>query len=223
MLVPAPTTRMRHRTSSRWCEKRAFGRTSRQFRSLLHTLGSLASTSKARKIEANSILATQSRFAESNNTWVSTSPVFPGWLQKLRKNKPRTSEDNAAQGEGAECNASVFDEAESTVRTRKPSVCEVGRMLHESCQIKRPLTQKITNSNIDEIYNLGPSSGALGGTAGGRAAADSSCSWYRRSGIGRPRLAEESAVWGFLFFNKGSHGAVYEPEAPAQERSPIYA
>lgn len=117
----------------------------------------------------------------------------------------------------------LVDEAESTVRTRKPSVCEVGRMLHESCQIKRPLTQKITNRNIDEIYNLGPSSGALGGTAGGRAAADSCCSWYRRSGIGRPRLAEESAVWGFLFFNKGSHGAAYEPEAPAQERSPIYA
>lgn len=30
--------------------------------------------------------------------------------------------------------------------------------------------------------------------------------------------------WGlFPFFNKGSHGAVYEPEAPARERSPIYA
>lgn len=44
----------------------------------------------------------------------------------------------------------LVDEAESTVRTRKPSVCEVDRMLHESCQIKRPLTQKITNRNIDD-------------------------------------------------------------------------
>jgi hypothetical protein len=46
----------------------------------------------------------------------------------------------------------LVDEAESMFTTRQRSICKCGRLLHESWQVKRTLTQKITNSNIDEIY-----------------------------------------------------------------------
>jgi hypothetical protein len=36
----------------------------------------------------------------------------------------------------------LVDEAESTVTTRQRSVCEFGRLPHESCQIKRSLTRR---------------------------------------------------------------------------------
>ena len=40
---------------------------------------------------------------------------------------------------------------------------EFGHLLHECWQVKRTLTQKITNTNLDEIYEAGRSAGALGG------------------------------------------------------------
>jgi hypothetical protein len=62
VLLHAP--RMTHRTSSRRCEKWAYGRTSRKIRSVLHTAGSIVPTSKDGTIEVSSILAPQSRFTE---------------------------------------------------------------------------------------------------------------------------------------------------------------
>jgi D-glycero-alpha-D-manno-heptose-7-phosphate kinase len=38
-----------------------------------------------------------------------------------------------------------------------------GRLLHESWQIKRTLSTKITNSRIDEIYLAAKRAGAIGG------------------------------------------------------------
>ena len=55
------------------------------------------------------------------------------------------------------------DEAEAIVANPKRSLNEFGRLLNESWQIKRTLTQKISNANIDEIYEAGIDAGALGG------------------------------------------------------------
>jgi D-glycero-alpha-D-manno-heptose-7-phosphate kinase len=123
----------------------------------------------------------------------------------------------------------LVDEAESILTTRQRSVCEFGRFLHESWQIKGTITRKIANSNIDEIYDARPSSDALTGNSRGRAAADLCCLWCRRSGIGRSRLRLKNLrCVPFSFTSKGSHVVVYEPEGPhqqalAQERSLIYA
>lgn len=40
---------------------------------------------------------------------------------------------------------------------------DIGRLLHESWQIKRALSSKISNGTIDEIYESGKDAGALGG------------------------------------------------------------
>ncbi len=57
----------------------------------------------------------------------------------------------------------MVDEAEAIISSPGRSLNEFGRLLHEGWQIKRSLTQKITNANIDEIYEAGLSAGALGG------------------------------------------------------------
>lgn len=45
----------------------------------------------------------------------------------------------------------------------KGDIDTVGKMLHESWQLKRSLSPLITNSQIDEIYSAGRDAGALGG------------------------------------------------------------
>jgi galactokinase/mevalonate kinase-like predicted kinase len=110
--------------------------------------------------------------------------IFPDGFRSSR-----TTEDKAAQGEGAEYNASLVDEAETIPGARRPSVCEFGRLLHERWQIRRTLTEKITNRDIDEINELGRLLAPWAGNRFGHAAAAFLwCSWYRESGIGRSRL-----------------------------------
>ena len=116
---------------------------------------------------------------------------------------------------------------------RRPSsqhadVPSANLVVHESWQIGRTLTEKITNRDIDEIYDAGPSSGALRGNSWGRPAADLCSSGYtRRSGIGRSRLGSRICCVCLLLI-KGSRVVAYKPETPydqalALERSLIYA
>jgi len=53
---------------------------------------------------------------------------------------------------------------ESTVVLNKGrNISEFGGLLHEAWQAKRSLSKKVSNSNVDEIYNMARSSGAIGG------------------------------------------------------------
>ena len=57
----------------------------------------------------------------------------------------------------------LVTEAESIVTNPNTSLDEFGKLLHQSWLLKRSLTQKISNADIDEIYQAGISAGALGG------------------------------------------------------------
>ena len=57
----------------------------------------------------------------------------------------------------------MVDEAEAIIANPNRSLDEFGQLLNESWQIKRTLTQNITNYSLDEIYEAGRSAGALGG------------------------------------------------------------
>jgi len=57
----------------------------------------------------------------------------------------------------------MVDEAENIITNPNRSMEEFGHLLHECWQIKRTLTQNITNKSLDEIYEAGRSAGALGG------------------------------------------------------------
>jgi D-glycero-alpha-D-manno-heptose-7-phosphate kinase len=121
------------------------------------------------------------------------------------------------------------NEAESIVTTPSRSLDDFGRLLHESWQIKRSLTQKITTASIDDIYEAGLSAGALGGKllgAGGGGFMLFYVPPERREAL-RQRLKKLLCV-PFGFSNRGSHVVAYEPEevydeTVTQERCAVYA
>jgi len=119
--------------------------------------------------------------------------------------------------------------AEMIVTDPKRSLDDFGRLMHESWQIKRTLTNKISNANIDEIYEAGLQGGALGGKllgAGGGGFMLFYVPSERRKEL-RAKLKNLLCV-PFGFSNKGSHVVVYEPEevydkSVVEERSVVYA
>lgn len=107
----------------------------------------------------------------------------------------------------------LVDEAEAIVTDSNRPLTEFGQLLHDSWKIKRTLTQKISNANIDEIYEAGLSSGALGGKllgAGGGGFMLFFVPPEKREAL-RRRLQKLLCV-PFRFSDRGSHVVVYEPE-----------
>jgi D-glycero-alpha-D-manno-heptose-7-phosphate kinase len=123
----------------------------------------------------------------------------------------------------------LVDEAEKIVLDLNRDLTEFGELLHESWKIKRSLTQKISNPEIDEIYQAGIESGALGGKllgAGGGGFMLFFVPPERRAAL-RQRLKKLLCV-PFRFSSKGSEVVVYEPEelydhSLAEERSAVYS
>ena len=123
----------------------------------------------------------------------------------------------------------LTNEAEAIVTDPRRSLDDFGRLMHESWQIKRTLTNKISNANIDEIYEAGLQGGALGGKllgAGGGGFMLFYVPPERRKEL-RAKLKNLLCV-PFGFSNKGSHVVVYEPEevydkSVVEERSVVYA
>jgi D-glycero-alpha-D-manno-heptose-7-phosphate kinase len=121
------------------------------------------------------------------------------------------------------------DEAEAIIANPNCPLEEFGRLLHQSWQIKRTLTQKISNANIDAIYEAGLSAGALGGKllgAGGGGFMLFFVPPDRREAL-RLRLKKLLCV-PFTFSSKGSDVIVYEPDQQydqslTAERDFIYA
>jgi D-glycero-alpha-D-manno-heptose-7-phosphate kinase len=107
----------------------------------------------------------------------------------------------------------LVDESEDIVVNPNRDLDEFGRLLHESWQIKRSLTEKISNAHIDEIYQAGLSAGALGGKllgAGGGGFMLFFVPPERRKAL-RRRLEKLLCV-PFTFSDKGSNVVVYERE-----------
>ena len=123
----------------------------------------------------------------------------------------------------------LVDEAEAVITNPLRPIDEFGRLLHQGWQIKRSLTQKITNSSIDEIYGAGLSAGALGGKllgAGGGGFMLFFVPPQQRQAL-RERLKSLLCI-PFSFSNKGSQVVVYEPDevydkSLVSEREAVYA
>ncbi len=57
----------------------------------------------------------------------------------------------------------MVDKAALILHNKQVSLDDFGRLLHETWLMKKSLSSQITNPTIDEIYNAGMASGALGG------------------------------------------------------------
>jgi D-glycero-alpha-D-manno-heptose-7-phosphate kinase len=112
----------------------------------------------------------------------------------------------------------LVDEAEAILASSNRPLVEFGRLLHESWQIKRTLTDKISNARIDEIYQAGLDAGALGGKllgAGGGGVMLFFVPPQKRNAL-RLRL-DKLLCFPFSFSTRGSDVVVYEPESsPSQ-------
>jgi D-glycero-alpha-D-manno-heptose-7-phosphate kinase len=123
----------------------------------------------------------------------------------------------------------MVDEGEAIISNPNRSLDEFGRLLHESWKVKRMLTHRITNSNIDDVYEAGLGAGALGGKllgAGGGGFMLFYVPPERREAL-RVRLKKLLCV-PFTFSTRGSSVVVYEPEevydeSLTNERSMVYA
>jgi D-glycero-alpha-D-manno-heptose-7-phosphate kinase len=177
-------------------------------------------------IEVNRVLASRERMAELEGR---LALYFTGFsrtasviAQEQIKSTPQRQHELKAMFQ-------LVDEAEAIVARPDRRLDEFGKLMHESWQIKRSLTQKITNPHIDEIYEAGLSAGALGGKllgAGGGGFMLFYVPPERRQAL-RERLKKLLCV-PFQFDSKGSHVVLYEPEAAydealVRERDLVYA
>ncbi|HKW34940.1 MAG TPA: hypothetical protein VJN92_18155 [Candidatus Acidoferrum sp.] len=123
----------------------------------------------------------------------------------------------------------MVDEGEAIVSNANRPIQEFGHLLNESWQIKRTLTQNISNNSLDEIYEAGRTAGALGGKllgAGGGGFMLFFVPPERRKEL-RMRLKNLLCV-PFSFSNRGSHVVVHEPDqlydkSLTLERCEVYA
>jgi D-glycero-alpha-D-manno-heptose-7-phosphate kinase len=108
----------------------------------------------------------------------------------------------------------MVDEAVEILANPRRQLREFGKLLHESWKLKKGLTSKITNPQIDEIYGAGLEAGATGGKLLGAGGGGFMLFFV-------PPERREALIYHlrkllcvpFGFSNRGSHVVVYEPEA----------
>jgi len=75
--------------------------------------------------------------------------------EQIKKTPDKTAELNRMR--------EMVDEAIGILNSSDSDITDFGRLLHESWMIKRSLTDKISTSQIDQIYETAMRAGALGG------------------------------------------------------------
>lgn len=161
-------------------------------------------------IDVNPVLTASSRLAELEQHLALYFTGFSRTASEIAQEQVRMTPERK-QELGAMFQ--LVDEAEAIITSRRRSLDEFGHLLHEGWQIKRSLTHKITNANIDEIYEAGLSAGALGGKllgAGGGGFMLFFVPPDRRLAV-RERLKKLLCV-PFAFSKRGSQIVAYEPE-----------
>jgi D-glycero-alpha-D-manno-heptose-7-phosphate kinase len=177
-------------------------------------------------IEVNRILADPSRLTDLESHLALFFTGFSRTASEIATEQVKVTPQKKRE---LEMMYQLVEEAESIVASPHRSLDDFGKLMHESWQIKRSLTNKISNANIDEIYQSGLDAGALGGKllgAGGGGFMLFYVSPEKRKAL-RQRLIKLLCV-PFAFSSKGSHVVLYEPEevydwTTIQERSVVYA
>jgi D-glycero-alpha-D-manno-heptose-7-phosphate kinase len=178
------------------------------------------------ELEVKQVIAPADRLAALQQNCALFFTGFSRTASEIAKEQIRVTPQRKRE---LEAMGQMVDEAEAIVSNPNRSLDEFGHLLHESWQIKRTLTQNITNNSLDEIYEAGRSAGALGGKllgAGGGGFMLFFVAPERRKEL-RMRLKNLLCV-PFSFSNRGSQVIVNEPDevydkSLTAERSEVYA
>jgi len=176
-------------------------------------------------IEVRRVLTAPSRLAELEQHLALYFTGFSRIASEIAREQIRMTPQRTRE---LETMHQMVDAAEAVIANPKCPIGEFGQMLHESWKLKRTLSQNITNSSIDEIYEAGLNAGALGGKllgAGGGGFMLFFVPPERRAAL-RMRLQKLLCI-PFALSNRGSHVVVFEPEEDydrslANERSLVY-
>jgi D-glycero-alpha-D-manno-heptose-7-phosphate kinase len=139
---------------------------------------------------------------------------FTGFARTASEIAKEQVKDTPKRGTELTTMLQMVDEAVDIVSNNRRQISEFGSLLHESWNLKKTLSNKITNPQIDEIYQAGREAGAIGGKllgAGGGGFMLFFVPPERREAL-ILRLRKLLCV-PFSFSNRGSHVVVYEPEA----------
>ncbi|PIR32834.1 MAG: kinase [Alphaproteobacteria bacterium CG11_big_fil_rev_8_21_14_0_20_44_7] len=95
---------------------------------------------------------------------------------------------------------------------------DFGKLMHENWKLKRSLTDKISNSFIDDIYQKAMDSGATGGKLLGAGGGGFILFYVKPENQPKVLEALKDLLWiPFDFENKGSHVAFYSPSSFSHE------
>jgi D-glycero-alpha-D-manno-heptose-7-phosphate kinase len=107
---------------------------------------------------------------------------------------------------------SMVDEGSSILNNLDTSLDEFGKLLHESWKIKRSLSNKISNSLINDIYEAARGEGAIGGKVLGAGGGGFILLFVRPEDQKAVKSKLKNLVYvPFKFENMGSKVALYQP------------
>lgn len=166
-------------------------------------------------IDVRRILAPESRLTELEDNLALFFTGFSRTASEIAQEQLRVTPQKQRE---LEMMLQLVDEAEAILGNPCTPISDFGHLLHDSWQLKRSLTGKISSPYIDEIYEAGLSAGALGGKllgAGGGGFMLFFVPPERREAL-KHRLKNLLCV-PFAFSHRGSHVIVYEPETEYDE------
>jgi D-glycero-alpha-D-manno-heptose-7-phosphate kinase len=176
--------------------------------------------------DVRQVIAPSSRMAELQQHFALFFTGFSRTASEIAKEQIKQTPQKTRELESMRL---MVDEAEDIVTNPNRPIEEFGRLLHESWQIKRTLTQNISNNSLDEIYSAGMSAGALGGKLLGAGGGGFMLFFVppEKRGELRARLKNLLCV-PFGFMKSGSQVVVNEPDEIydkmlSTERSEVYA
>jgi D-glycero-alpha-D-manno-heptose-7-phosphate kinase len=107
----------------------------------------------------------------------------------------------------------MVDEGQMILQQPTTSLDEFGKLLHESWQLKRQLSDKVSTSGIDDIYGKAMKSGALGGKILGAGGGGFMLFFVRPERQAQVRAALHGLTEiDFSFEQGGSQIVIYRPE-----------
>lgn len=113
----------------------------------------------------------------------------------------------------------MVDEAQDLLQSTTASLDDIGKLLHDSWQLKRELSDKVSNSQIDDIYDLARSRGALGGKLIGAGGGGFILLYVRPENQAAVREAFSKLIEvDFRFEYQGSQIILYNPDMAAYRR-----
>ena len=107
----------------------------------------------------------------------------------------------------------LVDEADKVLVTKGSDLNDFGRLLHETWQLKRGVTSKITTSDLDAIYAKAREAGAIGGKLLGAGGGGFFAFYVPLEHQAQVRKVLENLLYvPFQFENEGTKILYYDPE-----------